>query len=76
MSAMMADVRTLIAVVLTILVLAPLAAWAVRGVRRATGAPAGGPRSTLQLFAEGLIVLAAFVLGVFVIFAVFAVGDD
>jgi hypothetical protein len=68
--------RTLIAVVLTILVLAPLAAWGVRGVRRATGAPAEGPRSTLQLFLEGLIVLAAFVLGVLVIVAFLAVGDD
>jgi hypothetical protein len=68
--------RTLIAVVLTILVLAPLAAWAVRGVRRATGAPAEGPRSTLQLFLEGLIVLGAFVLGVLVIVAFLAVGDD
>jgi hypothetical protein len=76
MSAMMANVRTLIAVLLTILVLAPLAAWAVRGVRRATGAPAGGPRSTLQLFLEGLIVLATFVLGVFVIVAFLAVGDE
>jgi hypothetical protein len=68
--------RTLIAVVLTILVLAPLAAWAVRGVRRATGAPAEGPRSTLQLFLEGLIVLGAFVLGVLVIVAFLAVGDE
>ena len=68
--------RTLIAVLLAILILAPLAGWAVRGVRRATGAPAEGPRSTLQLFAEGLIVLGAFVLGVFVVFAVTAVGDD
>jgi hypothetical protein len=76
MSAMMANVRTLIAVVLTILVLAPLAGWAVRGVRRATGAPAGGPRSTLQLVLEGLIVLAAFVLGVFVIVAFISIGDD
>jgi hypothetical protein len=76
MSAMMANVRTLIAVVLTILVLAPLAGWAVRGVRRATGAPAEGPRSTLQLILEGLIVLAAFVLGVFVIVAFISIGDD
>ena len=68
--------RTLIAVVLAIVILAPLAGWAVRGVRRATGAPAKGPCSTLQLFAEGLIVLGAFVLAVFVVFAVTAVGDD
>jgi hypothetical protein len=68
--------RTLIAVLLAIVILAPLAGWAVRGVRRATGAPAGGPRSTLQLFIEGLIVLAAFVLVVFVVVAMTAVGDD
>jgi hypothetical protein len=68
--------RTLIAVLLAIVILAPLAGWAVRGVRRATGAPAEGPRSTLQLFVEGLIVLAAFVLVVFVVVAVTAVGDD
>jgi hypothetical protein len=68
--------RTLIAVLLAIVILAPLAGWAVRGVRRATGAPAEGPRSTLQLFIEGLIVLAAFVLVVFVVVAITAVGDD
>lgn len=67
--------RTLIAVVLAILILAPLAGWAVRGVRRGTGAPATGPRSTLQLFVEGLIVLAAFVLAVFVVVAVSTVVD-
>jgi hypothetical protein len=67
--------RTLIAVVLVILVLAPLAGWAVRGIRRGTGAPAEGPRSAFQLFAEGLIVLASFVLGVFIVVAVSAAGD-
>jgi hypothetical protein len=67
--------RTLIAVLLVILVLAPLAGWAVRGIRRGTGAPAEGPRSALQLFAEGLVVLAAFVLGVFIVVAVSAAGD-
>lgn len=67
--------RTLIAVVLAILILAPLAGWAVRGVRRGTGAPATRPRSTLQLFVEGLIVLAAFVLAVFVVVAVSTVVD-
>jgi hypothetical protein len=30
----------------------------------------------LQLFVEGLIVLGAFVLAVFVVFAITAVGDD
>ncbi len=68
--------RTLIAVLLAIVILAPLAGWAVRGVRRATGAPAEGPRSALQVFVEGLIVIAAFVLAVFVVVAITAVGDD
>jgi hypothetical protein len=68
--------RTLIAVLLALVILVPLAGWAVRGVRRRTGAPAEGPRSTLQLFVEGLIVLAAFVLVVFVVVAITAVGDD
>ncbi len=68
--------RTLIAVVLAIVILAPLAGMAVRRVRRATGAPAGGPRSALQVFVEGLIVVAAFVLGVLLVFAVIALGDD
>jgi hypothetical protein len=43
---------------------------AVRGLRRKTGAPAGDPRSTIQVFVEGLIVLATFVLGVFIVVAV------
>jgi hypothetical protein len=68
--------RTLIAAIVAIVILAPLAGWAVRGIRRATGAPADGPRSTWQLFAEGLIVLGAFILAVFVVFAITAVGDD
>ena len=68
--------RTLIAVLLALVILVPLAGWAVRGVRRATGAPAEGPRSTLQLFVEGLIVLAAFVLVVFVVVAITALGDE
>lgn len=72
----MQAMRTLIAALLAIVILAPLAGWAVRGIRRATGAPAEGPRSTLQLFVEGLIVLGAFVLAVFVVFAITAVGDD
>ena len=68
--------RTLIAVLLAILILAPLAGMAVRRVRRVTGAPAEGPRSALQVFVEGPIVVGAFVLGVFVVFAVVALGDD
>lgn len=62
--------KTLIAALLAILILAALAGWAVRGVRHRTGAPAEGPRATMQLFADGLIVLAAFVLVVFVVVAV------
>ncbi len=62
--------RTLIGVLVTLLILAPLAGWAVRGFRRVTGAPAEGTRSTVQVFVEGLIVLAAFVLGVFVVIAI------
>jgi hypothetical protein len=48
----------------------------VRGIRRATGAPAERPPSPLQRLVEGLIFLSAFVLVVFVVFAVVAVGDD
>ena len=68
--------RTLIPVLLAIVVFGLLAGWAVRGIRRATGAPAEGPRSVLQRFAEGLIFLSAFVLVVLVVFAVTAVADD
>jgi hypothetical protein len=68
--------RTLIPVLLAIVVLSLLAGWAVRGIRRATGRPAEGPRSALQRFAEGLIFLSAFVLVVLVVFAVATVGDD
>jgi hypothetical protein len=67
--------RTLVGVLLTIAILAPLAAWALRGVRRMTGAPAEGARSAVQVFAEGLIVLAAFVLGVLIVFTLFVGGD-
>jgi hypothetical protein len=62
--------RTLVGVLLVVAILAPLAAWAVRGVRRVTGAPAEGPRSTFHVFAEGLIVLAAIVLGVVLVVAI------
>jgi hypothetical protein len=67
-------VRTLLGVVLAILVLAPLATWALRGARRLAGVPPGGPRSGLQVVAEGLIVLAAIVLGVLVVVAFAASG--
>jgi hypothetical protein len=68
--------RTLIPVLPAIVVFSLLAGWAVRGIRRATGAPDEGPRSVLQHFVEGLIFLSAFVLVVLVVFAVTAVGDD
>ena len=66
--------RTVVGVLVAVLILAPLAAWAVRGLRRVAGAPAEGPRSTFLVFAEGLIVLAAIVLGVIVVVA-FAASD-
>jgi hypothetical protein len=61
--------RTVLGVVVVVLILTPLATWAVRGLRRVAGAPAEGPRSTFLVFAEGLIVLAAIVLGVVVVVA-------
>jgi hypothetical protein len=66
--------RTLVGVLLVVLILTPLAAWAVRGLRRVSGAPAEGPRSTFFVFAEGLIVLAAIVLGVILVVAIAASG--
>jgi hypothetical protein len=68
-------VRTAVGVVIAALILAPLAGWAVRGLRRAAGAPLEGARSTLLLFAEGMIVLGAFILGVIVVIALGASGD-
>ena len=64
--------RTLVAVVVVGLVLATLAAAAVRGVRRVAW-PHGGEdavRTTLQTVVEGLIVLAAFVAGIVIVVAV------
>ena len=63
--------RTVVGVVLVVLVLAPLAAVAVRGLRRtawASGAEEVG-RTTVQTVAEGLIVLAALVIGVVIVVA-------
>ncbi len=58
--------RTLVGVLLVLLVLVPLAAGAVRGVRRVAWAnqieDAG--RTTLQAVVEGLIVLAVVIVGV------------
>lgn len=65
--------RTLGAVVLAVLVLAPLAAWAARGLRRArwVGDVEETGRSTLQTLTEGLIVLAVVVIGVVIVVALF-----
>jgi hypothetical protein len=59
-------VRTLVGILVVALVLVPLAATAVRGLRRvAWPADAGDVgRGTLQTVTEGLIVLAALVVGI------------
>ena len=64
--------RTLIGVLIVVLVLAPLAAWATRGLRRSawTGHAEYVPRSALQTIVEGLIVLGAVVVGVVIVVAV------
>ena len=61
--------RTLFGVLVVVLVLVPLAAAAVRGLRR-VAPPAGADdlgRTTLQTVLEGLIVLAAVVVGVLLV---------
>lgn len=64
--------RTLVGVLIVVLVLTPLAAWAVRGLRRLawTGHVEDVPRGTLQTIVEGLIVLGAVIVGVIVVVAV------
>jgi len=64
-------VRTLVGVLLVLLVLAPLAAAAVRGVRRLawTDQVEDAGRPTLQTLVEGLIVLAVIVVGVLILVA-------
>jgi ABC-type anion transport system duplicated permease subunit len=64
-------VRTLVGVLLVLLVLAPLAAAAVRGVRRGAWADQveDAGRTTLQTLVEGLIVLAVLVVGVLILVA-------
>jgi mannose/fructose/N-acetylgalactosamine-specific phosphotransferase system component IID len=59
-------VRTLAGVLVVLLVLAPLAAVAVRGRRRAAwaGDVEGAGRGALQTVVEGLIVLGVVVVGV------------
>ena len=64
--------RTLVGVVVVGLVLATLAAAAVRGVRRVAW-PHGGDddaRTTVQTVVEGLIVLGVCVVGVVIVVAV------
>jgi hypothetical protein len=63
--------RTLFGVLLVALVLVPLAAMAVRGVRR-FAAPTTAEdlgRTTLQTVTEGLIVIAAVIIGVVIVVA-------
>jgi hypothetical protein len=64
--------RTLVGVLIVVLVLAPLAAWAARGLRRVawTGHVEDVPRTTLQTIAEGLIVLGAVIVGVVIVVAI------
>ena len=64
--------RTLVGVLVVVLVLVPLAAAAVRGLRRVAW-PVGADdvgRTTVQTFVEGLIVLAAVVIGVALVVAI------
>jgi hypothetical protein len=66
-------VRTLAGVLVAVLVLAPLAAAAVRGLRRLawTGQVEDAGRGAVQTVVEGLIVLAAVIIGVVVVVALF-----
>ena len=64
--------KVLVGVVFAVLVLAPLAAVAVRGLRRAgwSGAQVeDAGRTTLQNLVEGLIVIAVVILGVVILVA-------
>ena len=63
--------RTLVAVVVVGLLLAALAGTAVRGVRRMGwhGEVDEAGRTTAQAVVEGLIVLAAVILGVVIVYA-------
>jgi len=65
-------VRTLVGVIVVVFVLVPLAAAAMRGVRRVAW-PSGADdvgRTALQTITEGLIVLAAVIVGVIVVVAI------
>ena len=60
--------RTLAGVLVVALVLVPLAAAAVRGLRRVAWSDTEAVgRTTLQTFVEGLIVLAAVIVGVVIV---------
>ena len=63
--------RTLVGVLLVLLVLVPLAAAAVRGVRRVGWADQveDAGRTTAQTVVEGLIVLAVVIIGVLLLVA-------
>ena len=66
--------RTLVAVIVVGLLLAGLAGMAVRGVRRVSwpGQVDDAGKTTAQTIVECLIVLAAVVLGVVVVYALVA----
>ncbi len=63
--------RTLVGVVLVVLVLAPLAAGAARGLRRIglTDQVDDAGRTAVQTLVEGLIVLAVLIIGVVILVA-------
>ena len=63
--------RTLVGVLVVLLILVPLAAAAARGVRRVGWADQveDAGRTTVQTVVEGLIVLAAIVVGVLILVA-------
>jgi hypothetical protein len=64
-------VRTLVGVLVVVLILAPLATGAVRGLRRLawTGQVEETGRGAVQTVVEGLIVLAIIVIGVVILVA-------
>ena len=63
--------RTVVGVLVVGLILAALAAAAVRGMRRMawSGDVADAGRTTVQSVVEGLIVLAAIIVGVVIVVA-------
>jgi len=63
-------VKVLVGAVFAVLVLAPLAAVAARGLRRAgwsEGQVEDAGRTTLQNLVEGLIVIAVVIIGVVIL---------